>query len=356
MKFLFIYKYSEINGGIQDMIRKISEHLSQQGNEVYILSEHEDYKKLKTKKEEHFKVYHLNYSNLLKILFAKKINIVCVFEPYKTYIYRAILIKIFKRKVIANLIFCGSKSEDSGKNFKRFSWLINIIFNRFIAISEYGKKIAFGNKYLDKIKVIYPPIAIENYRKTNFSKYNIITINRISPRKNYHDLIKMFNLVHKINPDIHLDIVGGYESLYKDYYNEIVELVDKLSLNEYITFHGDVSEEKKIQLLSESRIYITTSKHEMFGITTAEAMASGLPIIAYNNTTTKEIVSLGGGILVDDGRFDLMAEEVINLIDNEAKIKSLSEKHFFAAKRFNHKRILKEYEKYLGSYFLKNNL
>ncbi|MBU0612606.1 glycosyltransferase family 4 protein [Patescibacteria group bacterium] len=337
MNYLFVYKYSKIQGGIQEIMRNLGSGLIQKDEKcnIYVLADHSDYKILNYSFEDGMHVYYLNANNILKVLYKFKIDVLCVFEPYKNYFYLTFLIKLLKRKIITNLIFCGSVSEYSNWIVNRITFVVVWLYDNLVAVSNYAKSVSLGGKYLDSINVIYNPVKINQYSISNFERYNILTIGRICSRKNYSDLIKMFNLVHKINPKIHLDIIGSYETMRQGYYDQIIKMVSDLSLKNCITFHGKVSEEKKIQLLSESRIYATTSTHEMFGITTVEAMASGLPIIAYNNSATKEVVNLSNGILVDDGRFDLMAKEVTNLIKNERKVFEMSKKSFEAAKQFN---------------------
>ncbi|MFH0853281.1 MAG: glycosyltransferase family 4 protein [bacterium] len=337
MNYLFFYKYSKINGGIPVIMRHLGTGLIEKdkNSKIYILAEHQDYQTLNYSFEDNFHVYYLNWKNYLKILFKCKIDILCVFEPYKNYFYLTFFFKIFRSKLITNLVFCGSVSEYPNWIIKRIPFVVAWLYDNLVAVSHYAKRVSLCGKYLDRIKVIYNPVQIDRYKKSDFKRYNIITIGRICSRKNYFDLIKMFYRLHKINPKIHLDIIGGYETVRQGYYDQTLKLVSNLYLDDYITFHGNVPENKKIQLLSESKIYITTSIHEMFGITTVEAMASGLPIVAYDNSATNEIVKLAQGILVENRNFDQMAQEVSHLIDNDSQITKMSVKSIETVKLFN---------------------
>lgn len=337
MNYLFIYKYSKIKGGIPVIMRHLGHGLTKRDcdTNIFILAEHQDYQTVNFIKEDGFHVYYYNLRNIIKVLISRKIDVLCAFEPYKKYFYLTLLFKLFSWRTSTNLVFCGSVSEYPNWIIKRIPFVVVWLYDHLIAVSNYAKTVSLRGKYLNKIEVIYNPVRTELYSKSRFIKYNILTIGRICSRKNYVDLIKMFDQLHKLNPKIHLDIIGGYEEVRQEYYDQIINLISSLSLKDQITFHGDVSEERKFQLLSESRIYVTTSIHEMFGITTVEAMASGLPIIAYDNSATREVVNFAGGILIENGRYDLMATAIVRLIDDMTKISDMSERGILASKQFN---------------------
>lgn len=50
-----------------------------------------------------------------------------------------------------------------------------------------------------------------------------------------------------------------------------------------VHFMGFVEEQEKLELLSMSDIYVSTSQHEGFGLVYLEGMACGLPIVCYNH-------------------------------------------------------------------------
>ena len=79
-----------------------------------------------------------------------------------------------------------------------------------------------------------------------------------------------------------------------------------------------VSQEELIQLYSECKGLITTSKEEDYGMTPIEAMASGKPAIAPNEGGYKETVTNKTGILIDDINPDKIIQ-AINEINNKLK-------------------------------------
>ena len=84
MRCLFLYRYSDIHGGIQDIIRRLSKFLNDKGHRVYLLSDHPDYKNRNEALEGSLGIFYWNKKNILKLLFEKEIDVICSFEPYKS--------------------------------------------------------------------------------------------------------------------------------------------------------------------------------------------------------------------------------------------------------------------------------
>jgi len=326
MKCLFLYRYSNEYGGIQDLIKRLSNFLKNKGHRVYLLSDHLYYKNHDEMLEEGLEIFYWNKKNILKFLFEKEIDIVCSFEPYKKYIFLTLLFKFLKKNIGTILVFCGSRSENSGRLFRILytTGIIFKIYDKFIAVSNYAASVAFGGNFMEKIKVIYIPVEIEKYKKTNFARFNLVAIGRICKRKNFEELIEIFGELHKKQKNLSLDIIGGLEKININYFNYLKRLVKEKKLENFINFHINVSESKKLDLLSQSTLYITTSKHEMFGIATVEALASGVPVVAYGNTATKEVCSLSKQILVRDGDRKEMVKKVLDLLKNRKKLREFS--------------------------------
>jgi N-acetylglucosaminyldiphosphoundecaprenol N-acetyl-beta-D-mannosaminyltransferase len=160
----------------------------------------------------------------------------------------------------------------------------------------------------------YIPNSIDKLnKKSNLTEKTLITIGRLEKIKGYSDLIDIFNLVHKKCPDWNLKIVGDGK--------EFQTLKDKIkykNLEKNIFLCGYKSASEINKLLTQSSIYLMTSFSESFGLVLIEAMASGVPVVSFTNSGSKEIVSNNwDGYLIDNRNKEKFAKKVIELINNE---------------------------------------
>ena len=69
-----------------------------------------------------------------------------------------------------------------------------------------------------------------------------------------------------------------------------------------------------VELYSAADVLVNPSKAETFGLVTAEAMACGTPIVAYNNTGSAELVVPQCGVLVPDGDVTALLEGIKTVV------------------------------------------
>lgn len=73
----------------------------------------------------------------------------------------------------------------------------------------------------------------------------------------------------------------------KKYYDDFVYICEKNK--DIITWYEYLSNEKIRELMSMSKAYISMSKKESFGLTVAEAMSTGLPVLFYEEDAIAEL-------------------------------------------------------------------
>jgi glycosyltransferase involved in cell wall biosynthesis len=151
--------------------------------------------------------------------------------------------------------------------------------------------------------VIYPPVSTaECYVSDTVGDY-FLAGGRIAAYKRFDLIIDVFNrLGYK------LKIFGTGPSWWDDI---------KVDAKPNIEFLGRVTDAEKYKLYSEAKAFIHPQVED-FGITPIESMASGRPVIAYNEGGATESVMAGKtGVLFEDQTWESLLDAVLNF-DAEA--------------------------------------
>jgi len=169
-----------------------------------------------------------------------------------------------------------------------------------------------------KCKCVFIPNMLDNIPKTTskLSEKRIVSVGRLSKEKGYVDLIEVFKKFHESNPDWHLDIVGdGSEK------NKIVDRIYQYQLTDYVTVHGYLKKKDINELLKKSSLYLMTSYTESFGIVLIEAMAHGIPCLAFTSAEGANdlIKNDENGYLIENRDFDEMVNKIEELVKNKEK-------------------------------------
>jgi glycosyltransferase involved in cell wall biosynthesis len=139
--------------------------------------------------------------------------------------------------------------------------------------------------------VVYPPVDVEIFRSKVLTpirakplrdkrKDQILVISRFNPTKKIENALRVAKLLNQHGIGDRMKIVGNLTKEYLDYYNYLKEVVKIYDLMDYVNFEINVSFNKLISLMQESKVYFHTLPGEPFGISTVEAMSAGLvPIV-----------------------------------------------------------------------------
>lgn len=220
---------------------------------------------------------------------------------------------------LAKKIVADSKStkDDIIKFFKIDPAKVKVVY---LASDSQFKKLA--NQEKDK-KVL---------KKYGIDKKYILSAGTIEPRKNYPTLIKAFNYIKHNNNDFNyrLVIVGrtGWksEATYRE--RELSPYKDD------ILFIGRVSDKELVQIYNQAEIFVYPSLFEGFGLPPVEAMSCGLPVIASDSSSLKEVVG-NAGIQVPSEDYREISKQILYVLKNEKIKKKLKEKSLKQAQKFS---------------------
>jgi glycosyltransferase involved in cell wall biosynthesis len=141
----------------------------------------------------------------------------------------------------------------------------------------------------------------------------IVSVSRFDWSKDQLTVVEACKVLNDMGKHITVDFVGGGSTCYVD---PVKALVVKHGLESQVRFLGSVKEIGS--LLSEYDAFILSSYAESFGIAIIEAMAAGLPVIASDIPSFREITEDGEyGILFRCGDARHLAEQISMLFSND---------------------------------------
>lgn len=166
---------------------------------------------------------------------------------------------------------------------------------------------------LSNTVMIPDPLTLDvNVQSTQQKSKRVIAIGRYAYEKGYDLLLRAWALVEKQYPDWSLDVFGmGNRQPYE-------QLLAELNLNpEKCRLHGVLSDVKKEY--QNGSILVLPSRTEGFGLVLLEAMAFGVPVVAFDcGSGPSSIVSDGkNGFLVRPYDIGVFAERMMQLMEDD---------------------------------------
>lgn len=222
-----------------------------------------------------------------------------------------------------------------GKYGKKETLRIGWEHNHYHGDMKYAEKIVKGATHLDYLilvshhlkefyqeklinthcKCIYIPNILDSLpdELALLTEPHFVSVGRLSKEKGYLDLLKLYTMIHKDNPEWTLDIIGDGPE------REILEkYIHNHHLENSVHLHGFQSKDYINQILNQSSIYLMTSYTESFGIVLIEAMSHGLPCVAFTSAEgANEIIQSGQtGYLIENRNFEEYVSKVKILMND----------------------------------------
>lgn len=236
-------------------------------------------------------------------------------------------IKTIKQKLV-DLIRLPIKWIDKS-NIKSYSGII-------VVNSQYSQKLV-KKAYNKKATVIYPCITdlfFHQKIKNNDKKHNLISVGAVNPLKGFDLLIKAISTIKiEIRPSFTIIGNGGK----REYILALYKLAKDLGVNLRIKLN--ISDRELITEYDESLAFLFAPVSEPFGLVVLEAMARGLPVVAYKHGGGyAEILSKNNGFLVDNripAEWGKTIEKLINL--PKISVRNIKEFNITYSKKFSSK-------------------
>jgi glycosyltransferase involved in cell wall biosynthesis len=168
-------------------------------------------------------------------------------------------------------------------------------------------------------------------------EFVIISVGRLAPEKNWIDLVEAVSQVAKTHPETRLVLVGDGPQR-----TELMQQAERLGVANKIEFTGMVPYEKVADYLVGSDLFAFTSLTETQGLGTLEALAAGLPVVAYDAVGTRDTVSEGVNGKLTPAKVEALASGINDLMGDLATLKKLGQGALDTATRMDIRLLAKD--------------
>ena len=189
-----------------------------------------------------------------------------------------------------------------------------------------GKQIAVSENHRRKIedetgrsihRIVNGGVDLDQFSGDveKFDRPTMLHLGRLGRQKGTDRAIEIHREVQDrmgVDVDLHICGTGGMSELAREYAAE----------SETTTYHGHVSEEKKVDLMQKSWLKLVPSRSESFGLVVIEANAAGTPVVASDIVGLSDTVENGvNGFRVAEAD---MVETCLKILEDENRREGLS--------------------------------
>lgn len=363
MKIAIVIRSLASVGGLEKITVLLANQLSQIYDvDLISFSENKGYYSLDSnlkiiEKKIEYSFFEKVFKKICKVVF--RVN---RFSHYKEVAFLDDILKMHNYDVIiaSDGDQCMSVSDvikHQNKPIKFISWMHNdyeVYFNKYFkqykdkladSLSCSSYVVALTNKNKDAYGIhnkntirIYNPLTLELPKISTLKNKEIIFVSRlVKEQKGLDFLIDIANKIK--HTDWKIRIVGdGKDS------NWLKSSVEENNLQETVILHGSVTNQLQ-DLYANASLFISTSRWEGFGLVITEAMACGLPVVAFENSGPNEILNRGDyGILIPQYDTDAFAKALLRLIENPIELEYYSQKSLERIDDFSLQRIIEQWK------------
>ena len=213
--------------------------------------------------------------------------------------------------------------------------------DRFVVLTEYDRQ---AWQEIPRVDVIPNPLPFYPDQVPSVRRQRIIAVGRYFDEKGYDMLLKAWAIVERVCDDWELDIYGDGN---KPYYEKIATSLN-LDKNR-CRLNDSISDVQKEYL--DSSLFVCTSRFEGFGMGIVEAMACGLPVVAFDCLWGPRSIITDGedGLLVENGHIEKMADTILSLINHPERISEMGMNARKNVQRFNIETVAKKWKRLFDS-------
>jgi len=265
-----------------------------------------------------------------------------VIHSHGLYTYGSIIsLKIVKKtniKLFIDIHIDNDNFHPDGLFKKTYIWLFNRFFLEdlkkytilFLPVNPFAKKYLINNLGINQSKVQLLPLGVDGLKffpnnkkikkirnELNLKKkdFVIISSGMFNNNKDIDILVQSIYKLSQNHSNIKLLLLGSGPN---EYMTKIGNLVNIYKLENKVIFHDFIEHSILSDYYNASDLGVFPGK---LGITTIEAVATGLPVIVCKNDATEFIIQNNNGLSFKRGDVEELTQKIREYINNPTKRK-----------------------------------
>lgn len=247
---------------------------------------------------------------------------------------------MYKFYDIPYLCYIHGEDIETASSSRELSFIVNKVLtnaSKLIANSKNTRNILIHHWKVapDKAVVLNPGMDASRFVPAEYDRkirqnlgWNdrpvLLTVGRLQKRKGQDMLIQALPEIKKQHENILYALVGDGEEK-----QALIELVEKLDLQENVQFFSEISDETMIHCYQQCTLFVLPNRSigkdiEGFGMVLAEAQSCAKPVLAGDSGGTAETMIIGEtGFIVDCTKPEPLARKINQLLLNSSELKKM---------------------------------
>lgn len=304
-----------------------------------------------------------DYSLAAEFLNVNKVDVVCLQHEFGIYggdhgIYILTLLRNLYMPIVSTL---HTLIPNPQPKIKKIIETIGRLSDRLIVMSHQAKTLLKEDYGIpaEKVNVIHHgipdvPFIDPNFFKDQFGvegKDVILTFGLINPGKGIETMIDALPKIVKKHPNVTYIVLGATHPNVKKEHGELYRYslqirARELGVEDHIIFYNRFVElEELCEFLGAADIYVTPyiNKEQIVSGTLAYALGTGKAVISTPYWYAEEILDDGKGIIVPFRNPEIIADHIINLLDNETERHIMRKKAYMYSRDMIWKEVARNY-------------
>lgn len=186
--------------------------------------------------------------------------------------------------------------------------------NKVLFVSRFAKEhsLTYKDSISDKLSIVHNVVEASFFEK-GFSekKQTVLVIGDFIERKNHAFILESWKLYQQQHPDHGYRLIfrgNGFDSVA---FKELSAGIDNLETGRRLDRKGVV------EAIAEAAVLLSASRLETFGLTIAEALALGVPVVVSDSGGVRDIVEPGDGFIVEGDSVELFTSKITAVLNGQ---------------------------------------